>query len=540
MSSSEQIYFDGYLPVAKRPVMISRLEGYLKQTTVFHANHKDFRRPLHQDCSLAGNLTDLFDLSRPVPSKFRGLPAAPFLVPAVLDSLTDSKYAAITQVVPGEADSFCAAAARASGGIVLTSDSDLLVHDLGPAGAVVFFDHLELLQNGEKYYQMSARIAQPSKIAQSLNLQNLCQFAFELKENSSLTLHEVQRRSQTSMQMDRARDFENFGKEYEKVSTDHASNSPFSIELLDPRVSEMILQCRMRLQGGLHMYMPFLIEDPSRSSAWNISTTLRTLAYSIMAHYGGIPNQQQSILEHSRRDTRIVPVEIQLVDYTSVLRDAESLNTQLGVLWNRYSSLPTTIIWKIFGMIEVFSWHLKSGRSFPLQRTALKFVWGNTDTSISWQDIQLSAQLQAALYSVRILKQVLTYASSCCELGSDTHFPPLLARLKNFPLLRDLFPGNDSTTVIISDTDIGSIFDFIRNSAREQESAELDDEGASVSILPENSAQVASVEESTGWVTTGSKHRKPKRQSKNSIANGPLSKGPLKHTNNIYGMLSDI
>ncbi|MCJ1431172.1 hypothetical protein MMC27_000523 [Xylographa pallens] len=539
MSSSEQIYFDGYLPIAKRPVRISRLESYLKQTTVFHANHKDFHRPVHRDCSLAGNLTDLFDLSRPVPPKFRGLPAAPFLVPAVLDSLNDSKYAAITQVVPGEADSFCAAAARASGGIVLTSDSDLLIHDLGPAGAVVFFDHLELLQCGEKHYQMSARIGQPSKIAQSLNLKDLCRFAFELKEDSSLTLQVVQRRSKTIMQMDRARDFENFEKEYEEVSADDATNSSSSIELLDPRVSEMILQCRARSQGTLHMYMPFLIEEPSRSSAWNISITLRTLAYSTMAHYGGIPKQQQSILEHSRRDTRIVPVEIQLLDYTSVLRNTELLNTQLGVLWKRCGSFPTAIIWKIFGMIEVFSWHLKSGRSFPSQRTAVKAVWGNTDTSISWQDIQLSAQLQAALYSVRILKQVLTYVSSYCELGSDTTFLPLLGRLKNFPSLRDLFPGNDSTTVIVPTTEIGSIFDFIRNAAREKESAELDDEGASVSILPENSAHIASVEESTGWVTTGSKHRKLKRQSKNSIANGPMSKGPLKQTNNIYGMLSD-
>ncbi|MCJ1379369.1 hypothetical protein MMC17_002470 [Xylographa soralifera] len=537
-ASSEQIYFDGYLPIAKRLVGKSRLEGYLKQTALFYANHKDFQGSSHREYSFIANPTDLFDLSRPIPPKFRGLPAAPFLVPAVLDSLTDSNYAAITHVVPGEADSFCATAARASGGIVLTSDSDLLIHDLGPAGAVVFFDHLELVQCGEKHYQISSRIAQPSIIAQSLNLKDIRRFAFELKEDSSLTLQEVQRRTKTNIQTNRARSYEDFGKEYEEVSIVDATKLP-SVELLDPRISEVILQCHGRSQGGLHMYMPFLIEDPSRSSAWNISIALRTLAYSAMAHYGGLPKQQSSILEHSRRDTRIVPVEIQLIDYASMLTNAESLNTQLEVIWKRYCSFPTAVIWKIFGMIEVFSWHLKSGRTFPLQKHAGTAIWSNNNTYVSWQDVQLSAQLQAALYSVRILKQVLTYVSRHYEPGSDTAFLLLLRRLKSFPSLRTLFPGNNSTTVVLSNAEVGSIFDFIRNSARKQENAELDDESASISIPTDNSFHIASVDDATAWVTIGSKHKKPKRQSKNSIANGPMSKRPLKRTNNIYGMLSD-
>ncbi|MCJ1391426.1 hypothetical protein MMC18_004290 [Xylographa bjoerkii] len=534
----EKIYFDGYLPIAKRPVRKSRLEGYVKQTTVFHTNHKDFKRPTQRDYPLAATPTDLFDLSRPVPPKFRGLPAAPFLVPAVLDSLTDSNYAAITQVVPGEADSFCAAAARTSAGIVLTSDSDLLIHDLGPAGAVVFFDHLELLQCRGEYYQISARIAQSSMIAQRLNLKDLRRFAFELKEDSSLTLQEVQRRTQTNMQMDRARDYKDFGKEYEDVSIDDATK-PSSVKLLDPRISEMILQCIGISQGSVHVYMPFLIEDPSRSSAWNISIDLRTVAYSFMAHCSGVPKQQPSILEHSRKDTRIVPVEIQLIDYTSLLRNAESLNRRLEFLWKRYCLSPTVVIWKMFGMTEVFSWHLHSGRTFPSKKSAAKAIWGNKDTFITWQDVQLSAQLQAALYSVRLLKQVLIYVSSHCELGSDAVFLDLLQYLENLPSLRDLFPGTDSTTVVVSDAEIGPIIDFIKSSAWKQENAELDNEDANASISAENNFHNDSVDETTAWVMIGSKHKKLKGRSKNSIANGPLSKGPLKQTNNIYGMLSD-
>ncbi|MCJ1404006.1 hypothetical protein MMC11_007230 [Xylographa trunciseda] len=539
-ASSDKIYFDGYLPTAKRPVRKNRLQGYLKQTIVFHANYKDFKRPAHRDYSIATTPTDLFDVSRPIPPKFRGLPAVPFLVPAVLDSLTNSKYAAVTQVVPGEADSFCAAAARASGGIVLTSDSDLLIHDLGPDGEVIFFDHLELQQCGRKHSQICARIAEPFKIAQSLDLKDLFRFAFELKEDPSLTLQEVQRRTQTDIPSHRASDYTDFGKEYEQLTVDDAAQSTSSADWLDPRISEMILQYHGRPQENVHMYMPFLIEDPSRSSAWNISIDLRTLAYSLMAHCTSIPKQQQNILEHSRRDTRIVPMEIQLLDFESSLENAESLNRQLDALLRRYCSSPAVVIWRIFGMTEVFSWHLTTGRTFPSQKSAAKAIWGNRDTFISWQDVQLSAQLQAALYSVRLLKQVLVYVISHYDLGSDAIILELLRNLKTLPALSDLFRGYDSTTAIISGTEIGPIFDFIRNSVWKQENSEFDNhEGADVSISTGNKSHDDSVDETTAWVTVGSKHKKLKRQFKKSADEGPISKGPLKQTNNIYGLLSD-
>ena len=489
---------------------------------------------------LSTNTKNLFDLSRPIPPRFRGLPAAPFLVPAILDSLNESKYAAVTEVVHGEADSFCAATARTTGGIVLTSDSDLLVHDLGPAGAVVFFDNLELQQCEGEHYYMSARVAASSSIAQRLSLNNLCRFAFELKEDSSLTLQEVQRRAQTDIRTDRAKDYEAFRKEYNEVSTDDAAKPFPSIELLDPRICEMILQCHDRSKESVHMYMPFLIEDPSRSSAWNVSVALRSLAYSLVAYCGTPPQQKQSVLEHSRRDTRIVPIKIELIDHASLLRNAGSLNRQLEMVWKRYPTSQTRVIWRIFGIIEVFSWYFENGRTFPMREATVKCLWGNNDNFISWQDVHLSAQLQAALYSARLLKQVLVYLSSHSVLGLDAFFLELLQRLKDLPSLKDLLSEDFSAGVAVPDTECGPMLDFIRSSARNKENAELSDKGDIVLASISNGLNNNSVDETTTWVTVGSKHKKLKRRSKTPIENGIMSKESLKQTNNIFGMLANV
>lgn len=55
-----------------------------------------------------------------------------FLVPAIIDALRKhEQYWGVTRLVSGEADRFCAEDVCKQGGTVLTSDSDLLVHNFG-------------------------------------------------------------------------------------------------------------------------------------------------------------------------------------------------------------------------------------------------------------------------------------------------------------------------------------------------------------------------------------------------------------------------
>ena len=49
----------------------------------------------------------VFEAGSPTPHIFRGMIAPPFLVPALLGAISCSKYAAVSVVVPGEADVYC-------------------------------------------------------------------------------------------------------------------------------------------------------------------------------------------------------------------------------------------------------------------------------------------------------------------------------------------------------------------------------------------------------------------------------------------------
>lgn len=216
--------------------------------------------------------TALFAFSKLIPPKFRGLPASPFLVPAVLDALRNSAYADVVEVVPWEADAFCAAAARRVGGVVLTSDSDLLVHNLGMEGAVVFFDSLEL-GGGDgvgEHCWLSAAVARPVEVADSLGLESLRPLAFVLKEDSSAGFLEAVRRAKgMRVEGESSELYRAFREEYSDIIVqpqsrkENGSASLAPPSLLDPGISEFVLQCQAPSSGTVHVYLPFVIEDPS-------------------------------------------------------------------------------------------------------------------------------------------------------------------------------------------------------------------------------------------------------------------------------------
>ena len=261
----------------------------MKQITNFYANSKDLKIVNGPPGPSLADDHVLFDFCRPVPAKFRGLPAAPFLVPAVLDALLgSSQYAKVTEMVPGEADLFCAAAARMSSGMVLTGDSDLLVYDLGPKGGVVFFNQLELRQCDKvpSFYALTARVANSTETANVLGVESVQRLAFEIKEDPTITLLEAVRRSKNGFDgTNRKTLYETFSREYaeEESKSQHLARKPL-FQLVDPRLSELVVQFSMTAEETLHMYLPFIIEDPSRASAWSVSQNLRSCAYSIIAN----------------------------------------------------------------------------------------------------------------------------------------------------------------------------------------------------------------------------------------------------------------
>ena len=108
----------------------------------------------------------------------------------------DSKYSTVTKMVPGEADPYCARRARRKGGIVFTSDSDLLIYDLGKHGSVVYFSDLELhVRDGDDvsdvHVCIHANEFRPHAITQRLRLPDLVGLAYVMARHPSLEVPQI-------------------------------------------------------------------------------------------------------------------------------------------------------------------------------------------------------------------------------------------------------------------------------------------------------------------------------------------------------------
>ncbi|KAH0255753.1 hypothetical protein KCU84_g23099, partial [Aureobasidium melanogenum] len=242
----------------------------------------------------------------------------PFLVPAVIEMLLESRFSALVSVIPGEADAYCADAARKHGGVIFTSDSDLLVHDLG--------------ESGKEYH--------PAAIAKRFELPNLVKLAFFMAQDHHKSLAENVRLAAKNTPMSAG--FAEFAEEYgslpklSKLAMTESMNETSTAEALtrlDPRISEIIHLVRVKevqeapsdLQDSenLNMYLPFIIDDPTRTSAWRSGVSIRAQAYSLLRVLNSSVTQ---VTEFERKGTRVAGTVVELDSTTSPRRPG-------GVLW---------------------------------------------------------------------------------------------------------------------------------------------------------------------------------------------------------------
>jgi hypothetical protein len=168
-------------------VRLGRLVTQTQRLTSYHQtnpipcraifpNPENFSSRLFGRTAIRSNLTGLCPLS--------------FLVPAVLESLVAStQYRDITEVVPGEADLYCAKYLKQNGGIIFTGDSDLLVHDLGADGAVSLFRDVEF-PSIDNFDTLCTKLFQQSTIVDRLALpksHGLHALAFEMTMDNHCT-----------------------------------------------------------------------------------------------------------------------------------------------------------------------------------------------------------------------------------------------------------------------------------------------------------------------------------------------------------------
>ena len=534
-----------------------RLDQDLKALLSFQSDYRDGFE-LKDECpvsvhhsqkaTLDTNTKALFQ-PRPSPAAFRGAPNPAFLVAAVIEALSKSRYKNVTMLVPGEADPYCARQARSEDGIVLTCDSDLLIYDVGWAGSVVYLDQLELqvLSYGQRNIGsctfIRAPVFEPHNIAHSLGLPDLVGLAYRMAKHPSKSVQNIISTFQIPLPTDPPLKASSVPTSFEDLyrvipSTNEQirfETEPLELfkkngKFLDPRVSELILQFASPYTTDIPMFLPPLMEDPSRISAWQSSAEQRSFAYACLKFWG--PPKEcgiKYVKEYSRKGQRYVyqrsDVDARFSTPSGLSTYAQSFCHLFEKVTRHFQMSEQNIYWKLVGLTQVLNWYHTEQKAHPTENTAWNAVTAVGDGKWSWEDIHLSAQIQAALYSLRVIKQIMEYSYS--KNDPPCFSPPLRALyevLQDLPPLRLLLPTRTELQDLASNPELAELRVKLRAYLKEF----LNDASAGATHvqghpLTEVRPISVSVPQCTGVVS--SKREQPERRQQ---GNGPA--GTRKHT----------
>ncbi|KAJ5468686.1 hypothetical protein N7475_006438 [Penicillium sp. IBT 31633x] len=447
LPSRHNIFFDGALPITKRETRLARIEKLRQRLEVARRNLALPATPKCRDI-IPPNPGQVWS-NRVMPRRRRGLPENPFMVSAVFEDLrhrwnkeeikkeldidiscfaADIEYpwAEITVMVPGEADVECARVARLTGCAVLTDDSDLLLHDLGSHGAVLFLESVQTSSGIWNPAEPDIRGLSicPHSLSRRLGITSVQCFAYELQKDTHMRFAELTRKAKEgSAATELSPEYREFLREYEHGTTDELIRAAgHSAKPLDPRVSELFWQYELPdiYSSGeqAHVYLGVLNEDSSRRCAWEQGRVYRSLGYSYFNNSRPAPNRFNVLHEFVRRGGRIVAEEITLSGTKTVVSDMALLQKRLALAQATFGNgLATETFWFLFALSEIYrdganTTTLPSGKKLESFLTK-----GYMAQSAKWEDIHLLAQMQAALYSLRILKQLLDIAAPGDDLG---------------------------------------------------------------------------------------------------------------------------
>lgn len=455
---SEEICFDGALPLHKRETRLNRLEKSrtkLEQFCLKTRKGLGCRNTPHKDRVVNPEMV----LATQHPSAgHNALPENPFIVQAVYEDLKhrwgrdnildiakdtmcipnihlgDMAWADVTVMVSGEADARCARSARRSNSAILTNDSDLLLYDLGPCGSVVLLNSLHISDwdpNAPANAQVKCMKLCPASIVQRLGIRDLTHLAFGLRNNPQVQFAElIQQTNQMQGPLTEIPAFRVFIEEYRSESNHDASCTvPRN---LDARVSELFWQYQLRdvfspCQAP-HIYLGVLPEDHARRCAWAMGQSFRTLAYSILNSSWPAPDRHPFINEFARRGGRIAAHQIHL-------GDADWIVSHISETWERTNLVENSlgistrlpIYWIFFALYEVYNSEGREKLPEPGQLSRFLSI-GHMGKGLEWADIHLNAQIQAVLYSLRILSQLLQMVV-VLDNGIASQLQSMLARL---------------------------------------------------------------------------------------------------------------
>ncbi|RMX97022.1 hypothetical protein D0867_12933 [Hortaea werneckii] len=418
-----EIFFDGALPASKRDVRLQRLAAYAAKLTVY--------KRIYDDKLLIAGAQDVWNI--PELRRARNdLAPPPFLVSAVLEGLLETTcgFRQKVFVVPDEADRFCVAAARAAlntgqddmGVAILANDSDLFVFDAGEQTRVIPLNDLAVREH-DGATSLSGCEVWPAQLAKSLELPNLIELAWHMEQHSTLSMRECRARMNAEQELSND-DFTAFAAQYqltdqlhilEKLQHDNEERVLFAS--LDARIAELIQQV-IPVQadgssadaGEVDMFLPFLFEDPARTSAWRIGSSVRKLSYEVLLYAAG--RNKTTVVEYKRAAEHVSASRLQ--DWEPETLPIRLTECGAAIKGHRDASYgqersdrSDRSRWLRLVAQMLMSDFTHEGWSFPAPRDLVGVVLSKPCRS--WTLLHLSAQYQAMFYSLRMLNQILAY-----------------------------------------------------------------------------------------------------------------------------------
>lgn len=455
---SEAIYFDGHLPADKLPVRKSRA---FRRTTELGSLYRS--NPLGC-CGSFLNPHDADDsrcYTSPRPKHRHAVPQNPFTVQAIIDTLKLSRqYSAVTQLVPGEADAFCAEAARKTrDAVILTSDSDLLLYDIGNS-CVLFLDDIHL---SDKTPTLCLKFS-PSSLGARLGLVSTAsapgirRFAFELVKKPHASL--LQLLDACKGPFDAAGCAE-FTRDYD--AQQNVSSLPlggFTSASLDARLLELAIQLNspaLHLPRQVHsphkdggrIFLPTPIENYGRSSCFDPSSEVRRIAYSLLSSREDM--QDQVVWEFKRLHTPVgrgasVPL-CSLGELPGVTHELASALSSVA----SHTGGDDDYFWPTIALGLDARYSSSEGKTSVVSTLAgITRHVSEMSSIIPWDLVHFQAQVHACCYSFRVLGQVLSFMqkSAPSELVDIiySHMRPYISRVQ--PLSQ--FPATEHIRAFVS------------------------------------------------------------------------------------------
>jgi hypothetical protein len=458
------ICFDGVLPLNKQATRLARLE---KSRSLLERYRKQrpgpFQppTPTNSHASVSTVESSIWKKRCPALRHKEQLPPAPFIVACVLDDLRNdwkSKYHVL--VVPGEADSYCASIARTTGAAILSNDSDMVMYDLGSEGSLVLLDTLDLERGGgvnhdEKRHDpfLKARRLHPLNIARRVSLTtsignpSLLRLGFERLSDPSAPAGTIRSRFTSFLSAGAGEAFQNFCLLYtDSKEIENAAAVIDTLVQLDPRLSELYCQyhCKeyvVHPPQSPHIYMPLLVEDPTRDSSWTYGKDVRVLAYSLLkisAESTSNLHRSDGVIEFQRRGPRIVGVPLNTLNRVELLR---SMEATMRDLCEHDFSVDALLQWRLVGFKMVNTEKARHGKPTISHAWVAELLRkGFVGDRLSWDDIHAYANVQACLYSFRILQQACAVSKSQACLR--TYVDSLTKAIQSLPSLKHLMESH--------------------------------------------------------------------------------------------------